>query len=945
MRGSASILPPLRWYIIHTNLISRKHVFDDLRPYLCTVVACDQESTLFNSFRAWAQHESTHFPQHWKEETCPFCDDGVVLSSATVYTNHVAKHMREISLASLSSHCGLLDDSNSSDSDISEKDDENSQIKVLIQALKFDEMNNRERRIEMPLANTCGWLLEQPEYLDWLDTSKTEQHHGILWIKGRPGSGKSTCMKYALANSRTTMEDSVTISFFFNARGTSLERSTTGMYRSLLVQLLEKLPRLQSIFGSIAFKTWRTRVDCAWDIETFQAAFEEAVQMFGGTSVICFIDGLDECDEGQVRDMMVFFERLGRSVSSLAIRFHVLFSSRHYPRITLEKGLTLVLEDHNSHIQDISTYISRTLRIGDNKLADQIRLDLVEKSGGIFLWVVLAIRVLNDAHNNGHEISKLRQTLSDMPRSLQELFVFLLERDHNRGDSLLCIEWILFGRWPLKPEELYSALLSETQPKHITEGNPSIKDMEKFIVDCSTGLAEITSSEMPTVRFIHESTRDALLSGGLGERFGNIDKGKGHQRLAQCCIRYIISQDVTAFETILGQNKTTEATAALRREVGTTLPFLQYSVKNVLHHAEEAQACGVNQGTLLENFPLARWLKFHNLFEPDEIRRHTLGASLLCVLATHDMPALIRALPYSHCCFEAEDGRFGPPIFAALALKNVEAARALLEVHLGVTPPASTIYNLEKSCEEVSAKIGLDTNFPFSRPQAVRHCVMELCNESVWAAYLQMPDSDVNSVDTSFGWTPLCHAILGGHIDIVKLFLTRGVDMNAKDAFGRTPLSWAAVNGQEDVGKLLLEYGAEIDAKGIYGQTPLSWAAENGHQDVVKLLLDHGADINAKDTSGRTPLSWAAEEGQQDVVRLLLDHGAGINAKDTSGRTPLSWAAEEGRQDVVQLLLATTEVDIDVKDVDDRTPLAMAYENRHGGIVKLLERAGANRSI
>ena len=874
-------------------------------------MACDQGSTLFNSFRAWAQHESTHFPQHWKEETCPFCDNAVVLSSATVYTNHVAKHMREISLASLSSHCGLLDDSNSSDSDISEKDDENIQIKVLIQALKFDEMNTRERRIEMPLANTCGWLLQQPEYLDWLDTSKTEQHHGILWIKGMPASGKSIFMKYALTNSRTTIEDSVTISFFFNAVGTSLEKSATGMYRSLLAQLLEKLPRLQSIFGSLGFKSSRISDDYAWDIETLKSLFEEAVQTFGGTSVICFIDGLDECDEGQVRDMMVFFERLGRSVASLAIRFHVLFSSRHYPHITLKQGLTLVLEGRNSHIQDISTYISRTLRISDNKLADQIRLDLLEKSGGIFLWVVLAIRVLNDAHNNGHEISKLRQTLSDMPRSLQELFEFLLERCHNRDDSLLCIEWILFGRRPLKPEELYSAILSETKPKHITERNPSIKGMEKFIVDCSTGLAEITSLEMPTVRFIHESIRDSLLSGGLGERFGNIDKGKCHQRLAQCCIRYINAQDVTAFETILGQNKTTEETAALRREVGTTLPFLQYSVQNVLHHAKEAQACRVNQGTLLENFPLARWLKFHNLFEPDEIRRHILGASLLYVLATHDMPALIRALPYSQCCFEAEDGRFGPPIFAALALRNVEAARALLEVHLGVTPPASTIYNLEKCCEEVSAKIGLGTNFTFLRMLGVRHYVMKLCNESVWAAYLQVPDRDINSVDNFFGQTPLCHAILVGQKDVIRLLLDKGSDIDAKDIFGQTQLSWAAERGQQDVVKSLLDYGADIDAKDTYGRTPLSWAAKSDQKDVARLLLDNRADIEAKDNYGRTPLSWAAKNGQKDVGKLLLEYGADIDAKDTYGRTPL----------------------------------VMAHLNGHESIVELLERAGANGSI
>jgi adenylylsulfate kinase-like enzyme len=48
-------------------------------------------------------------------------------------------------------------------------------------------------------AKTCSWLIRKPEYLDWLNPSKLSQHHGFLWIKGKPGAGKSTVMKFALA--------------------------------------------------------------------------------------------------------------------------------------------------------------------------------------------------------------------------------------------------------------------------------------------------------------------------------------------------------------------------------------------------------------------------------------------------------------------------------------------------------------------------------------------------------------------------------------------------------------------------------------------------------------------------------------------------------------------------------------------------------------------------
>ena len=58
-------------------------------------------------------------------------------------------------------------------------------------------------------------------------------------------------MKYALVNARKAMKDHIMLSFFFNARGEEIEKSTIGTYRSLLLQLLERLPALQSVFDSL----------------------------------------------------------------------------------------------------------------------------------------------------------------------------------------------------------------------------------------------------------------------------------------------------------------------------------------------------------------------------------------------------------------------------------------------------------------------------------------------------------------------------------------------------------------------------------------------------------------------------------------------------------------------------------------------------------------------
>ena len=122
------------------------------------------------------------------------------------------------------------------------------QKSMLVDSLRFEQIDSRQMTIKNAHAKTCKWLLKNSEYVDWLDATKLSEHHGFLWIKGKPGTGKSTLMKFALAVARKTMKDMIIISFFFNARGEELEKSTIGAYRSLLLQLVERLPALQCVF-------------------------------------------------------------------------------------------------------------------------------------------------------------------------------------------------------------------------------------------------------------------------------------------------------------------------------------------------------------------------------------------------------------------------------------------------------------------------------------------------------------------------------------------------------------------------------------------------------------------------------------------------------------------------------------------------------------------------
>lgn len=100
----------------------------------------------------------------------------------------------------------------------------------VIDALRFDGMELRQNTIKVAYGNTCQWFFDSPEFKKWRADSSLEEHHGFMWIRGKPGAGKSTLMKLAVKDASSWFADDLQVSFFFffNAKGTALEKSGRG---------------------------------------------------------------------------------------------------------------------------------------------------------------------------------------------------------------------------------------------------------------------------------------------------------------------------------------------------------------------------------------------------------------------------------------------------------------------------------------------------------------------------------------------------------------------------------------------------------------------------------------------------------------------------------------------------------------------------------------------
>lgn len=152
----------------------------------------------------------------------------------------------------------------------------------------------------------------------------------------------------------------------------------------------------------------------------------------------------------------------------------------------------------------------------------------------------------------------------------------------------------------------------------------------------------------------------------------------------------------------------------------------------------------------------------------------------------------------------------------------------------------------------------------------------------------------------------------------------------------------ACRDGDLELARLLLAAGADVEAKGRYGMTPLHRAAYNGLTEAVRLLSAAGADVNAVDRRGHTPLYYAAEKGDTDAVRLLLEAGGSIQAALDKGWNKLHFAASAGLADKVRELLEAGADPNTGTWAGNGSALLSAAANGHTEVVRLLLEAGAD---
>ncbi|KAL6874771.1 hypothetical protein J3F83DRAFT_728636 [Trichoderma novae-zelandiae] len=748
----------------------------------------------------------------------------------------------------------------------------------VLESLEFPQMYHRQLVIRSPCKGTGNWLLHDPKYQAWLNGD-----HRFLWVKGSAGSGKSTLMKHTLAEiQKATDSRAVTIaSYFYDASGETLEKSSRGLLQSVLYQIFTQNDRLLRDFMIASDGRFVKGRNLEWQTEELMGVLEISSKLPTWKPTILLLDGLDEGSVDEIRLLLQSFRQQVCPDDSQRpfSKFKVCLSSRHYPNIYMENCPEIWVERKN--YADIETFTYQKLaHMSDApNNADMIQ-SILSRADGIFLWVDLVTSSILEADDNGETLDEQLEALYDTPRELDGLFtqIFLKLGDDERTDTYNMLRWMLFATRRMSSLELCFAMqFSQSSSvvtfdawrrsqKFINKGPQA----QRFIRSRSRGLLTIEKSsqegEPDQVQFIHQTVPGFLLQKGLAilqpSHYPMYLPGLGNHYIALTCMRYL-SQQATLSCASMVLLRSCNGPPPGRRSSNWNQPagFLQW--------VDTAEAIN---GTVIERARQELLNSYNSTtYEPytaSEVSSYTRGMLKAIKLVFSELPLLeycIQSLE-AHLVSAEQSQISQAAVLDMLLDQGPQCLRLWYSFQDGLHLPRAHRFHQIDWGDFLQAFVAL----------GLKSCIHEL-SYRLSLKEMSLP----RSCDLT---QSLFIAVYYSSPDIVRTLIACGANPNARNKEDYTPLDNACRNGDAKMVTALIDSGAKVHVRNVFGFTPLHHAAQVGATAVVEVLLAAGASIDARLQRTRdTPLLLAVVADQVEVVRLLIARGANDRLKNGAG--------------------------------------------------------------
>ncbi|CEL04889.1 hypothetical protein ASPCAL06013 [Aspergillus calidoustus] len=406
------------------------------------------------------------------------------------------------------------------------KDLERRKSKIL-ESLIHGNPFTRENHILGKHDGTFEWIFDEgPEtgstFLSWL---RSPADGGIFWIQGKPGSGKSTLMKF-LCTSTDRIEQ-------------CLHKFATAKTPVFLVLLLARRRGKAAKYRERLSLLRQKKTQGNWDVVELRSLVVLAADtLLIDHTVYVFVDGLDEC---QAEDLLKVLNMI-KQFSNRGVKICV--SSRPESRIVnrLEPDAADIIKVDFYTRNDIANFVDDefdgvnlsvvALSQEDLKdLADRI----IENADGVFLWATLVAKDVCKGIENGDDVDQLYRRVNQTPGDLDALYKNMLSRlgpDENLYIAEATCYFSLVSQYESKYLQgdmpLVYCLSAYQKFRESGQGNKEPKldlllpRVESRIcvvcagmLVCGQRLEDYVASDPTlrdrTVRFIHRTARDFFL--------------------------------------------------------------------------------------------------------------------------------------------------------------------------------------------------------------------------------------------------------------------------------------------------------------------------------------------------------------------------------------------------------------------------------------------------
>ena len=447
------------------------------------------------------------------------------------------------------------------------RDNECSRIFLL--SLDSSQLHERHANISVAHAQTFNWIFETHmdntspwfNFSEWLLDGGSSDH--LYWIKGKPGSGKSTLMKYLYHDDRTKENLKkwargqtllVASCFFWNA-GSFMQKSLKCLVQALLFEVFSQEP---SLIASSAPWRWQTlqlgrnSINIPWTTaELLDICYRAAAGSVDSIKFCFFVDGLDEFEGDDTGRCLII-----NLFTDLCRHAHIKVCVSSRPWVIYEDAFqgrpSLSLQQLT--FNDIRAYVQAEL--GEHPKFNRIRRDnalgctkliqgITDKASGVFLWVVLVVRSLLQGLRNEDGLKDLQRRLDLIPADLEAFFeqimgtiepfyqeqalgLFQVALAATEELSLLTYSYIL-------EEEPDYALIAEVRPfsrSDITDRyEPTIRRLNsrcKGLLEVHGFCPDETADSRPSVGFFHRTVKDFMRSPTMTEKFKESGHSSGH---------------------------------------------------------------------------------------------------------------------------------------------------------------------------------------------------------------------------------------------------------------------------------------------------------------------------------------------------------------------------------------------------------------------------------